>query len=128
MAAWTDAAPLKMYNEWRAQSDCPGVYEIGFVRGRVFNPKYLGMSDVSVYSRLAKHYAGRGNQHIMEYYYEVKRVWMYWRRERDNLYFHFQRLQSGAAALREFNLLIRHGIGPGGYYEWNRKQEPEPED
>ena len=96
MAAWTDAAPLKMHNEWKAQSDCPGVYEIGFVRAGIFNPKYLGMSGVSVYQRLAAHYAGRGNQHIMEYYYEVKRVWMYWRRERDNLYFHFQMLQSGS--------------------------------
>ena len=128
MAAWTEPVPLKMYLEWKAQTEGPGVYEIGFLRSRVFNPKYLGMSDVSMHQRLYRHYAGRGNKHVMDYYYDVKREWMYWRRERDNLYFHFQRLQSGASARREFNLLIRNGIGPGGYYEWNRKLEPEPED
>ena len=123
MASWTSELPLGLYS---AAPDEPGVYEIGFLRSDVFTPKYLGMSTASVYDRLYSHYSGRGNKHIMEYYYDVKRVWMYAYRERDNLYFHYQRLQTGAAARREYNLLIRLGIGPDGYYEWNRKMEPEP--
>ena len=124
MPVWTHADMLKYYHVYRDKYiNAAGLYEIGFVRSGIFNPMYLGMSRCSIYRRLHAHYTGVGNIHIRDYYWDVKKNWMYWRRERDNLYFHVQRTSSGMSAVREARLLLRHEWGKSGYYEWNRKGE-----
>lgn len=120
MANWSGAIKLDQYDLWKEQTNAPGVYEIGFVRGKLsnsndvynFNAKYLGKASISIYDRLKKHWNEIGSKSIAEYYSG---------RKRDLLYFHYIRTLNYDAM--EANLLNRHGIGKDGLYEFNRRLE-----
>ncbi|NOT11205.1 MAG: hypothetical protein HOP23_05135 [Methylococcaceae bacterium] len=104
---------LCQYKVWKKDILHPGVYEIGFVRNGVFNPKYIGKASFRIYDRIKKHYNEVGSLIVASYYDE---------RIRDNLYFHVMITENYDSIER--NLLRRFKIGKeGGLYEWNQKYE-----
>ena len=57
-----------------------GVYQIGFYRGKTFNPKYIGMtSKQTIKRRLKQHFSGTGSLKIKEYLDSHKRNDLYFR-------------------------------------------------
>ncbi len=62
--AWSYAVRLRDYH---AAPPEPGVYEIGFTRGGIFSPIYVGKAEESVRKRLSAHYRQIGNRPIAGY-------------------------------------------------------------
>jgi len=90
----------------------PGVYEIGFCRGGIFNAKYIGISSISVRVRLMAHHRGSGNKQVAAYLEE---------RHRNNLWFHFMVPKNFRQV--EANLLNIYGIEETHLYRFNNRYE-----
>ncbi len=85
MARWSDSVRLRDYD---AAPDEPGIYEIGFIRSNVFNPKYIGRArglQTTIRSRLRAHYKGIGSREVDRYLKGGVRdhLWVHWIRVRD---------------------------------------------
>ena len=110
--SWSN--PIRLAS-WADAPDEAGIYEIGFFRGSVFTPLYIGRAKgntTTIRSRLMSHYREIGNSFIAEY---IKNA------TRDNLY--CRTMKTGRAVSKEANLLYTHGCGEGTRYPWNQRIE-----
>ncbi len=117
MARWSDAMRLSRYYEYSADLQYYGVYEIGFIIGGEFVPKYIGMADRQFLIKRIETYCLSAKCHNEG----VRRAIA---RQRRTLYFHVMKItRPRGAALREALMLHRHGRGNEWLYEWNRRYE-----
>jgi hypothetical protein len=95
-----------------------GVYEIGFLRGALFQVRYIGKAEhTCLYTRLSSYVSESRchNVHIKEKLYMP----------RHNLWFHVFR--TNRPELVESRMLGRHGYSlNNGNYLWNQKDERKP--
>lgn len=112
---WSCAYALKDYHLHDNLKGARGIYQIGVVHGKTFEPLYLGASSGvrygSIYNRLKAHYKGRGNSHIAN------------DREKRTKTFWFQYLIVDDAWGQEADLLEEYGIGEAGVYLYNKRME-----
>ncbi len=115
---WSDCMKLSDVREYKEYlSGCPGVYEIGHVRGEWFYPKYVGKASLTaksdLFSRLKSYTypSSRNNAHV------VHRL----RSEYNNVWFHVLRITD--EVWTESRLQVIFGIKGDGLYEWNKKEE-----
>lgn len=118
---WSYAVRLYRYDE---APDEPGVYEIGFMRGDWFYPKYIGKAESSIRERLSRHYMLKGNASVRDYLNEIYFTKKFaeggrLRRgtplKRDNLYARWSRVQNP----REKEVILMRRFD----YEWNERNE-----
>jgi hypothetical protein len=118
MARWSDAMKLTDIHFHRPYlKGFPGVYELGYVRGGYFYPKYIGRArteQTCLFTRL-RSYIDPNRCHNKYLLAKLEA-------ERHNVWFHVCRVAD--PAFSEASLLFQFGLGrDDGLYAWNQRYE-----
>jgi hypothetical protein len=117
LARWSDAMKFDVANlhSYKFKLEKFGVYELGFIKGSFFYPKYVGKAgDQTLYARLRQYHYPSSESKIPPQLQQ--HFWVH----RSYVWFHvFETIRPFETEQR---LLERHKIGADkGLYEWNRK-------